>query len=143
MAQSILDSTKKALGIEADNTAFDVDLIMHINSVFATLNQIGVGPDTGFAIEDSAATWDQFLGTDPTLNNVQQYVYLKVRVLFDPPQGSYHLINSMNETIKELEWRLNVKREETKYVAPVPATIDPDNVQYVPIPVNDFYVSEG
>jgi hypothetical protein len=143
VADSILDSTKKILGLGADNTAFDTDVLMHINSVFATLNQLGVGPANGFAVEDATATWDEFLGADPRLNNVKIYVYLRVRVLFDPPTGSYHLINSMNEQIKELEWRISVKREDEDWVDPTPPPIpDPDNVQYIPIPVNDYMVSE-
>lgn len=143
MPQSILDSTKKILGLEADNTAFDVDILMHINSVFSVLNQIGIGPDEGFAVEDSSAMWEDFLGTDPRLNDAKIYTYLRVRVLFDPPTGSYHLVNSMNAQITELEWRLNVKREGEKWVDPTPPPVtDPDNVQYVPIPVNDFWMTE-
>lgn len=143
MVDSILDSVKKVLDILPDNTAFDEQIMMHINGVFSTLNQLGVGPADGFAIEDATPTWDEFLGTDPRLNNVKQYVYLRVRVIFDPPTGSYHLINSMNQQIQELEWRINVKREEESWVAPTPPPkTDPDNVQYVPIPVNDMWIAE-
>lgn len=142
MGQSILESTKKALGLDKDYTAFDVDIIMHINTVLSTLNQLGVGPDVGFAIEDATSTWSQFLGDDLRLNSVKTYIYLRVRILFDPPTGSYHLINSMNDQIRELEWRINVKREGDSWVDPVPPKLDPDNVQYVPIPVNDFTEAE-
>lgn len=137
---SILNDVKKALGIEEENTAFDVDIIMHINSILSTLNQLGIGPNAGFAIEDATPDWTDFLGSeDLRANNVKTYTYLRVRILFDPPTGSYHLVNSMNEQIKELEWRINVKREGDSWVDPTPPEPDPDLVQYVPIPVNDFY----
>lgn len=107
---SILNSTKKILGIDKDYTAFDVDVITHINTVFAVLNQLGIGPEEGFVIEDAVPTWDAFLGDDPLLNSVKTYVYLRVRILFDPPTTSF-LLESLKEQYKELEWRLNVKRE--------------------------------
>jgi hypothetical protein len=114
---SILKSVKKILGIEASYTAFDLDILIHINSVFSTLHQLGIGPDNGFAIEDDTATWAAFIGVDPRLSSVKTYVYLKVRMLFDPPQTSY-LIESLNQQAKELEWRLNVHREQTAWVDP-------------------------
>lgn len=110
MAASILTTIKKSLGVEDDVTAFDVDILMHINSVFSTLNQIGVGPDVGFQIEDSTATWDSFLGTDPRLNNVKTYVYLKVRLLFDPPSTSF-TIKALEDMAHELETRLYLVKE--------------------------------
>lgn len=117
MTDSILTSTKKILGIEESYTAFDEDIILHINSVFSILNQLGIGPDDGYAIGDSSDTWDDFLGDDVRMNSVKTYVYLRVRLLFDPPTTSY-LINSMNEQVKELEWRLNVQREEGSWTDP-------------------------
>ena len=122
MATSILTSTKKTLGIDESYTAFDMDIVLHINSVFATLQQLGIGPENGFAIEDETPTWDAFLGTDPRLNNVKSYMYLRVRMLFDPPTLSY-LIDAMKEQIKELEWRMNVYREETGWTDPDPDPI--------------------
>ena len=77
MGQSILDSTKKALGLDKEYTAFDVDIVMHINTVFATLTQLGVGPTVGFAIEDATPEWEAYLGDDPRLNSVRSYMYLK------------------------------------------------------------------
>lgn len=103
--QSILTSTKKLLGIEAEYTAFDLDITLHINSVFATLHQLGVGPVDGFIIEDAAKTWDQFINGKMAINSVKSYVYLKVRVLFDPPATSF-AIDAMTNQIKEFEWRL-------------------------------------
>lgn len=117
MAGSILDDTKKALNLAPDYTAFDPEVIMHINSVFSTLNQLGIGPEQGFMIEDRTATWDAFLGDDLRLNNVKTYVYLRVRVLFDPPQVGW-LMDAMRNQISELEFRINVQRESTGWVDP-------------------------
>jgi hypothetical protein len=122
-AESILTSTKKILGIAEDYTAFDTDIMIHINSVFSVLNQLGIGPVEGFMIEDAAATWDAFIGDDPRLNSVKTYVYLRVRVLFDPPATSFH-INALQDEIKELEWRLNVKREDEEWVDPNPVVVE-------------------
>lgn len=108
--ESILNSVKKVLGIAINYTEFDVDVILHINSAFSTLNQLGIGPADGFMIENATPTWDAFLGDDMRLNSAKQYVYLKVRVLFDPPSTAA-VLEAMNRTITELEWRLNVVRE--------------------------------
>lgn len=104
---SILDSTKKILGIAPEYKAFDLDIITHINSVFATLQQLGVGPVEGFMIEDETDTWDTFLAGDVPLNQVKTYVYMRVRLIFDPPANSFG-ISSMNDQIKEMEWRMMV-----------------------------------
>lgn len=103
---SILTSIKKMLGIAEDYTAFDNDLIMHINSVLMILTQLGVGPATGFSISDSTAEWTDFLSTNTQIEAVKSYVYLKVRLLFDPPTSSA-VIESTNRLISELEWRIN------------------------------------
>jgi hypothetical protein len=117
--QSILKSTKNILGLADDYTVFDLQILTHINSVFSTLTQLGVGPPEGFMIEDDTAEWDDFvvMGDDPQFNAVKSYVYLRVKSLFDPPQFSY-LIDAENAQIKELEWRLNVHREETGWIDP-------------------------
>ena len=125
MEQSILTSTKKVLGIAADYTAFDQDIITHINTAFSTLTQLGVGPAEGFMIDDDAPVWTDFIGNDLQYNAVKSYVFLRVRMLFDPPQTSY-LITAMERQIQELEWRLNVRREENGWVDP-----DPDLVETV------------
>lgn len=109
---SILDSTKKALGIGSDYDVFDADILMHINSVFSTLHQLGIGPDEGFQIEDDETTWDEFLQNDLPLNSVRSYMFLRVKLLFDPP-GTSFAVQSMKEQVQELEWRLNVYRENT------------------------------
>jgi len=125
MEQSILTSTKKILGIAQDYVIFDLDILTHINSAFATLTQLGVGPASGFQIEDETAVWADFLGADQDFQNnpVKSYVYLRVRQLFDPPTTSY-LIEATQKQILELEWRLNVHREETQWVDPDPPPID-------------------
>lgn len=117
MSTSILNSIKKVLGIDESYTAFDADIIMHINSVFSTLNQLGVGPAEGFMIENGEATWDTFIGVDPRLNAVKSYVYLRVRLLFDPPTTSY-MIEAQQQQVRELEWRLNVQREGESWLDP-------------------------
>lgn len=104
---SILTSIKKMLGITEEYTHFDSDLIMHINSVFMVLQQLGVGPDEGFMIEDDTDMWTDFLPNGPVLNVVKSYMYLKVRLLFDPPIGS-GAMESMKNIISEYEFRLNV-----------------------------------
>lgn len=113
--ESILTSIKKLLGITEDYEHFDTDIIIHINSVFSILTQIGVGSDTGFSISDKTATWSDFISDNTNLEMVKTYVYLKVKLLFDPPLNS-SVTNSMEKTISELEWRLNVEtdvKEET------------------------------
>lgn len=115
MSKSILDSTKKVLGIVPEYDVFDSDIMMHINSVFSTLNQLGVGPLEGFAIENNGPTWESFLGGDLRLNSVKSYMYIKVRLLFDPPSTSY-LINAFEEQAKELEWRISTYREGENWV---------------------------
>lgn len=119
---SILDSVKKNLGIDAAYTAFDPDILMHVNSTFAILNQIGIGPTAGFSITDNTAVWGDFTADDVKLNMVQTYVYLKVRLVFDPPTTSYH-ITALNSQIEELEWRMNTYREEEAWTDPTPVTV--------------------
>lgn len=110
MEQSILTSTKKILGITADYTVFDLDIITHINAAFSILLQLGVGPEDGFMIEDLTTEWEEFDIPSYQLNLVKTYIFLKVRLLFDPPTTSF-LIEAMNKQIMEYEWRLNVFRE--------------------------------
>lgn len=104
--ESILTSVKKMLGIAEDYKHFDADLIMHINSVLSVLTQMGVGPAEGFYIQDENAEWTDFMNDDPKVNFVRSYMCLRVRMLFDPPLGSA-VIESINDTIRELEWRIN------------------------------------
>ena len=103
---SILTSVKKMLGITADYTHFDSDIIMHINSVFMILNQMRVGPKEGFSISSDVETWDEFTNDNLTIESVKSYMYLKVGLLFDPPTSS-NVLEARNRLVSELEWRLN------------------------------------
>lgn len=119
MEESILKGTKKIVGLAEGYTPFDHDVITHINSAFSSLSQLGIGPELGFMIEDDSALWEDFanLGDASNLivpqnqmNMIKTYIFLKVRMLFDPPSTSFH-IEAMNNQIQEHEWRLNVFRE--------------------------------
>lgn len=104
---SILTSIKKLLGITKEYDHFDGDIILHINSVLGTLTQLGVGPSTGFTISDDTAIWSDFIPEDPRLEMVKSYVYLKVKLLFDPPQSS-STAEALKNNAAELEWRISV-----------------------------------
>lgn len=117
MSDSILTSTKKNLGIEEDDHDFDPDIMTHINTVFSTLTQLGIGPSEGFMIEDADAVWSDFLLDDLVLNMAKTYMYLRVRIWFDPPQTSFHL-TALETQFKELEWRLSTHREGISWTAP-------------------------
>ena len=104
---SILTSIKKLLGITEEYENFDQDIIMHINSAFMILNQLGVGPKSGFSINDKSSTWDEFIPESSNLEAVKTYVHLKVKLMFDPPLSST-VIEAIKTQINELEWRLNV-----------------------------------
>lgn len=143
MADSILTNVKKIVGIVEEDTSFDADMIMHINTVLSVLNQLGIGPTAGFMIEDAEPTWDDFLGVsqigqlqedgtivytdqqlgsiNKLLNMVKTYVYLRVRLIFDPPQTSF-VIESLNKQIQELEVRISIVREGESWVDPNPMT---------------------
>lgn len=108
--ESILTSVKKMLGITEEYEHFDADLIMHINSVFMILAQLGVGLSEGFSIKGKDETWEDFMQGDPRLELVKSYLYLKVKLLFDPPLGNA-VIEVMNRQISEFEWRLNASIE--------------------------------
>ena len=107
MMDSILTSVKKLLGVGEEYTHFDDDIIMHINSVIFILTQIGIGPDEGFAITSKDQTWNDFLQGRINIESVKSYVYLKVRLLFDPPSNSF-LVEAIERQISEYEWRLNI-----------------------------------
>ena len=111
MTESILTSIKKLLGIDESYTHFDSDLIMHINSVFSILTQLGVGPPNGFSIMGSGEQWNDFIAKERhNLSLVKSYMHLKIKLLFDPPLSSA-VIESINKQISEFEWRLNVAVE--------------------------------
>lgn len=110
---SILTSIKKMLGIVEEYTHFDSDLIIHINSVLAIANQLGVGPINGFRIEDKEDKWSDFIQDVKNIEFVKTYVFMKVRLLFDPPSSS-SLIEAIKQTISELEWRILISEEENQ-----------------------------
>lgn len=114
MSESILTSTKKVLGIDESYTVFDQDIILHLNSIFADLNQLGIGPPEGFFVVNEANEWSQFMGSELRLNAVKSYVYLRLRLLFDPPASSF-VVASMEKQIEKAEWRINIAREEIVY----------------------------
>lgn len=120
--ESILTSIKKLLGITEEYKHFDADIIMHINSVFMILNQLGVGPEECFSIKDESSKWLYFTSAKH-VEAIKSYMYLKVRLLFDPPTSGT-VMESMNRMIDELEWRLN-HAADTK-----PTVLDGDGVKY-------------
>ena len=113
--ESILTSIKLLLGMPEDYDAYDPQVIMHINSVFTILRQLGVGPEKGFRIEDKTSTWNDYINEtdDLTFESVKTYIYAKVRLIFDPPASSAH-IEALKQLINEFEWRLKTDAEFTK-----------------------------
>lgn len=115
MENSILTSTKKILGLAEDYTAFDHDITVHINSVFADLDHLGIGPTGGYAIDDDGAEeWDDYVTAGvpaPMLNSVRSYVFLRVKMLFDPANFTGAMLTAAQEQIQKFEWRLNSARE--------------------------------
>ena len=110
MQESILTSIKKLLGITSDYEHFDADIIMHINSVFMILMQLGIGPADGFSISDDSAVWSDFLSDATWLEMVKSYVYLKVKLIFDPPQSGT-VLGSIEKIISEFEWRCQEEKD--------------------------------
>ena len=118
MTDSILAGTKKILGLDANYTAFDHDVITHINTALSAAGQLGIGPGGGFMITDDSSTWDEFIGDNKFYNIVKSYVYLRVRMLFDPPNTSFHN-KALEDQLRELEWRISVQRESTDWTTPI------------------------
>ena len=110
MTDSILLTVKSILGLEAEYTPFDAEIILDINTVLAKLTQAGIGPREGFAITDDSETWTQFVGSDPRLNMIKTYTALDVRLLFDPPQSSAAMEN-IKAQIQEYIYRMNIHEE--------------------------------
>lgn len=109
METSILDTIKQMLGIEKECTAFDSELIVHINSVFMSLAQLGVG-NSSFYISGSSETWNNFFGSSYDYEAAKTYMYMKVRLAFDPPSNSF-VVDSMERQCNEYEWRLYANAE--------------------------------
>lgn len=119
MIESILISIRKQVGLEENCDDFDSDLIMYINSAFMDLKQLGVGPDNGYNIVDTSEEWEDYINTDrkpelkSLLSAVKTFIYLKVRLAFDPPQGAA-VLEHMKEMLNETEWRINLEAETNK-----------------------------
>ena len=113
ITESVLLSIKKMLGLDKDYDVFDPELIIHVNTVFGTLHQLGVGPDEQFRISGDLEVWSDFDTEGEQIDEVKTYIYLRVRLLFDPPSSSF-VLSSFQEQLKEFEWRLNVKADEIK-----------------------------
>lgn len=137
MADSILTTTKRTLGLAEDYVVFDPEIIMHINSVLGDLNQLGIGPELGFEITGPDEEWADFLGdvpdtTNPELryNPVKSYMYLRVRMLWDPPSVGY-VLTSWEKQIEKAEWRINVMREDIVHpTPPTPEVVDPEELLF-------------
>lgn len=113
-SNSILDTTKKLLMIPDEYEVFDMDVLIHINSAFSTLHQLKVGPEEGFQITGKETTWSQYLVDPITLSNVKAYLYLSVKLNFDPPETSFAR-EAMKKNKEELEWRMNVRLDDEPF----------------------------
>lgn len=107
---SVLTLIKKLLGIEEEYEHFDVDIMTGINTAFMTLNQLGIGPEYGFSIQDKQATWKDFIGERKDIEPLKTFIFLTTKLSFDPPPNSF-LVDAINKQINEITWRLNVQVE--------------------------------
>lgn len=123
---SIVESIKEALGLAKDYNPFDPELIMHINSVLGDLHQLGVGPEPGFEVTGPDETWNHFLGGDKRLNMVKSYVYLSVRMLWDPPSVGY-VLTSIEKKLEKMEWRITTAQDDITYPLPPDSTEIPED----------------
>jgi hypothetical protein len=112
---SILDTTKLQVKIDPEDDSYDVELTMHINSIFFILTQLGVGPKSGFSISGKEEQWSEFIGPDQ-INAVRTYMGLKVKLIFDPP-ATGPATEAMERQAEQMEWRLNLQMEEVKWDA--------------------------
>lgn len=110
ISTSILETIKKLIGIDKDYGVFDLDLIVAINSSFMILNQLGIGPDNPFSIKDSSSTWKDFFGDEEIFELAKSYIYLRARLLFDPPASGV-LHEAVERQISEFEWRMHVQAD--------------------------------
>ena len=107
VSDSILDNIKKMLGPSYDEESFDIDIIIHINSCFTTLRQLGIGPANGFRIASKDEVWSEFVANDEMLDSVKTYIYIKTNLVFDTHMSGA-ILESFEKQAKELEWRLNI-----------------------------------
>ena len=120
MTDSIFESVKKVLGLLGDDSSFDQDILLHINSVVSTLRQLGLSIPADFYVRDDVQTWSDLLGEFRDLDLVKSYMTMKVRLMFDPPSSSFGL-KSMEEMVKEYEWRINVLTDQPYSVPVLPS----------------------
>ena len=113
MQDSILMTIRKLVCGDPYADHFDTDLLIHINACFSILNQLGVGPESGFVVTDETQSWSSYVADNRTLNMVKTYVTLKVKKIFDPPLTS-SVLEAMDKEISQLEWRLNVAVDPIK-----------------------------
>ena len=111
--ESILNSVKTFIGMNEEETHFDTDVIITINSIFSILRQMGVGPEETFSIVDDKTIWNDFTQDDPDYSEVKTYVQLRTKLIFDPPSNS-NILAAMKEQIQEIEWRLTVTASNKK-----------------------------
>lgn len=128
---SILDSIKKLLSIDPTDTTYDIDVILHINSVFSTLQQLGLGPASALYIEDNTTKWSDFIGANPNVAAVKSYVYMRVKLMFDPPTTSFAL-DAFQQQINQNEWRFTVAADEFAWLDPVDSLDEPPQLLRVP-----------
>lgn len=110
ISDSILESVKKLINAEGDEY-FDTDIIIHINTIFSVLQQMGVGPEEGFSIDDKTSTWDEFTEDEPLFNMVKSYMAIRVKLLFDIASANSYYINQLQAQADELEWRIKTAAE--------------------------------
>lgn len=115
--KTILEDIRHAIGLGDEHTFFDSDLIMHINSTFDVIHQLGAGPITGFTIQNGTETWDDYFAGHETIEFIKTYVYISTKLVFDPPQNSF-LVKALEDKQKEYEWRINVAAESKFWKTP-------------------------
>lgn len=111
MEESILESIKGLLGPDSAYDVFDPDIVLFINSVIATLTQLGIGPQKGYRITGPGETWKDFIGDEKDLDSVKSYIFMKVKMVFDPPTSSF-VLSAMEKMCEEYEWRLKTAVED-------------------------------
>lgn len=132
VANSIIDDTKLALGVPVENTEFDPEIIMHINAVIAEIIQLGVGnQELGYAVVNSSDTWDELIADEKRLNHVKSLMYLKVKMLFDPPTIGY-VLTSMEKMIEQAQWRVMVAQDDIINPYDPPVLVPPVRWYYDP-----------
>jgi hypothetical protein len=120
-SDSILDTVKRQVFLDPEDTSADEELILHINSTFFILNQLGVGPELGYSITGRENKWSEFIG-DQYLAAVKTYMGLKVRLVFDPPQTG-PLAEAMERQAGQMEWRLNIHMEGVRWAEPLTTSL--------------------